>query len=172
MLYRIVVLNKILVFLFTEPPRKSWAIWAADMFEKEQNCSSHIERWCKSFFIMAAKVPHEKGFSIQLLNTTVPERILWELYFWDPLAFLYHTFFFSSYSSSCFSSSSSSMSSSISFNIWYLFFLKFYFQTAKLSPEPFLTQKIKIRAESVRVLRSGIQSYFRICWNYMQNWML
>lgn len=67
------------------------------------------------------------------------------LCFWDPLAFPSHTFSsFSSYSSSSFSSSSSS----ISVNSQYLFFLIFKFQKAKLSPEPFVTQKIKTRAGS------------------------
>lgn len=139
-LYRMVVLNKILAFISTELLRKSWAIWVADMFEKEQNCCNHTETWCKSFFIMAEKVPHVKGFSIQSFNTTVPERVLWELCFWDTLAFPSHTF----------SSSLLPSSSSISVNSQYLFFLIFEFQKAKLYPEPFLTQKIQTRAGSVR----------------------
>lgn len=100
-----VVLNKILAFKSTQLPRKSSAIWAADMFEKEQNCLSHMERWCKSFFTIAAKVPHVKDFSIQSFKITVSERVLWELCFWDPLAFPYHTSTSSSSSSFFFSSS-------------------------------------------------------------------
>lgn len=150
-----------------------------------------------SNFIMAAKVLHEKGFSVQSSNTTVPERILWELYFWDPLAFLYltfssflyltfssflyHTFSsflyhifssFSFYSSWSFSSSSSPMSSSISVNSQDLVFLKFDFQKAKMSLGPFLTQKIKTRAGSESENPQVWDPVFMICWDDMQNRML
>lgn len=161
-LYRMVVLNKILAFISTELLRKSWAIWVADMFEKEQNCCNHTETWCKSFFIMAEKVPHVKGFSIQSFNTTVPERVLWELCFWDTLAFPSHTF----------SSSLLPSSSSISVNSQYLFFLIFEFQKGKVVSRALPDTKDPDQGRiSQRVQRSGIQPYFKICSDDVQNWM-